>query len=158
MLETIISGGEAGAELGALRAAEAVGLRSAGEMAGAVPADGDSVTDADGPHDAARLPGMSQSDRIEWNVKQADATLWFGETHTPRAQLTVDACRRLGKPCLPVDPCAAFEPSDVAAWIAGEGVATLHVTGSLEAEEPGIADRVERFLDQVFREFLLPES
>jgi hypothetical protein len=68
------------------------------------------------------------------------------------AQATVDACRRLGKPCLPVDPCAEFEPAQVALWIADQGARTLHVTGALETEEPGIGDQVERFLYQVFQQ------
>jgi hypothetical protein len=138
MLETIVSGGHSGAGLGALRAAEAVGLRSAGGTTEAIPA------------------GSSQPDRIERNVREADATLWFGETSTIQARWTVDACRRLGKPCLPIDPCAAFEPSHVALWIAEQGAETLHVTGSLEEEEPGIGDRVERFLREVFEQLRLP--
>ena len=63
----------------------------------------------DGPHPefaeqygAAEMPTESDLARTEQNVRDSDATLWFGETTTADAQATVGACQRLGKPCLPV--------------------------------------------------------
>ena len=73
-------------------------------------------------------------------------------TTTRCAQKTVAACQRLAKPCLPVYPAASFEPCHVAAWIAENKIGTLNVAGSREDEEPGIGDRVERFLAEVLRQ------
>lgn len=120
MLHTIINGDRDGAEQAARRAAQAFGLATGGDPVA-----------------------------IEANVGDSDATLWFGRTTTEAAAETVVACRRSGKPCLPLDPCADFEPIQVAAWIAANRVSTLHVAGNREAEEPGIGDRVERFLGLV---------
>ena len=96
-----------------------------------------------------RAPGL---ERIDLNVRDADATLWFGETTTSGAQVTVRACHRFGKPCMPIYPAASFEPSHVAAWIAENRIRTLNVAGNSEGEEPGIGDRVERFLGRVLQQ------
>jgi Circularly permutated YpsA SLOG family len=98
------------------------------------------------------MPTESLRDRTEQNVRVSDATLWFGVTTTSGAQETVDACLRFGKPCLPVYPGASFEPCHVAAWIAEHKIGTLNVAGNRESNEPGIGDRVERFLGEVLRQ------
>jgi hypothetical protein len=78
--------------------------------------------------------------------------LWLGETTTLSAQATVRACLRFGKPCLPIDPAAAFEPAHVAAWIIKNDVRTLHVAGNSEDEERAAGDRVERFLSDLMQQ------
>ncbi len=110
----------------------------------------------DGPHPefgerfaAAELPTESEPASVEKNAQDADATLWFGETTTASASATVGACYRLGKPCMPVYPVAAFEPDQIADWIIEQKIRTLNVAGNSEREEPGIGARVEWFLGQV---------
>jgi len=51
-----------------------------------------------------------------------------------------------------VYPGASFEPCQVAAWITENRIGTLNVAGNREGEEPGIGDRVERFLGEVLRQ------
>jgi hypothetical protein len=41
-------------------------------------------------------------------------------------------------------------PTDVAGWIEAEEVRVLNVAGNWESTEPGIGDRVERFLMALF--------
>ena len=53
---------------------------------------------------------------------------------------------------MPVYPGTSFEPSHVATWILENAVKTLNVAGNREFEEPGIGDRVERFLIDVLGE------
>ena len=53
---------------------------------------------------------------------------------------------------MPVYPDASFEPSHIATWIAENQIKTLNVAGNSEGEEPGIGDRVERFLGQVLQQ------
>jgi Circularly permutated YpsA SLOG family len=152
MLDKIISGGQTGADQAGWRAAKAFGVPTGGWMP-------KGFLTEDGPHPefaeqygAAELPTDSDPARTEKNVQDSDATLWFGETTTSGAQETVGACQRLGKPCMPVYPGASFEPSHVATWIAENKIRTLNVAGNREAEEPGIGDRVERFLGQVLQQ------
>jgi hypothetical protein len=152
MLDKIISGGQTGADQAGWRAAKASGVATGGAMPKGFQTE-------DGPrpgfaelYGAAEMPTDSYPARTEQNVRDSDATLWFGDTTTSGAQATVGACQRFGKPCLPIDPGAAFEPSHVAAWVAENRVKTLNVAGNRESDEPGIGDRVERFLGQVLQQ------
>jgi hypothetical protein len=152
MLERIISGGQNGADRAGWRAARAFGVPAGGWMPPGF------VTE-DGPHPefaeiygAAEMPTDSDAARIEQNVQHSDATLWFGVTTTFVARATVEACIQFYKPCMPIDPDASFEPSHIATWILENHNKTPNVTGNSEAEEPGIGDRVERFIGQVLQQ------
>jgi hypothetical protein len=88
----------------------------------------------------------------ELNVRDADATLWIGETTTVDAQATVAACQRFGKPCMPVYPAASFNASHIAAWIRENNIRVLNVAGNREQDEPGISRNAEQLLDGVLRQ------
>lgn len=122
MLQRMITGQQPGAEQAALGAASACGVPT-GEA---------------GP--------------VQQNASESDATLWFGETTTRAANTVIRACRNAGKPFMLIYPEGAFEPSHVAAWIAENQLQILYVTGNSESEEVGLAERVERFLEQVFQQ------
>jgi Circularly permutated YpsA SLOG family len=152
MLEKIISGGETGASQAAWRAAKAVGVSTGGWVRRGFLAE-------DGPHPefaeqyaGAELPLDNDEAVTEQNVKDSDATLWFGQTTTAGAHATVAACLALGRPYMPVYPGASFEPSHVADWIRENTVKILYVAGNREHDEPGIGDRVERFFGQVLEQ------
>ncbi len=152
MLDKIISGGQSGADQAGWRAARTFGVSSGGWMPkGFLAEDGPHPEFAD-EYGATELPADSVRDRTETNVLAADATLWFGVTTTLRAQETVGACHRFAKPCMPVYPGASFEPCHVATWIVENTIGTLNVAGNREDEEPGIGDRVERFLGEVLQQ------
>jgi hypothetical protein len=149
MIDKILSGGQTGADQAAWRAASALRILTGGWMPrGFVTEEGPRPEFVE-RYGAAEIPTYSDPTWTEQNVRASDATLWFGETTTALAQATVGACHRLGKPCLPLYPAASFEPAHVAAWIAENRVRVLNVAGNRETEEPGIGDRVERFLIQV---------
>jgi hypothetical protein len=152
MLNKIISGGQTGADQAGWRAAKAFAIQTGGWMAhgfltenGPCPAFSESFG-------AMESQAYSEPSQPASNVQDSDATIWFGLTTTPGAYATVDACLRLGKPCMPLDPDASFDPSHVAAWITENQIQTLNVAGSGESEEPGIGDRVERFLSLVLQQ------
>jgi hypothetical protein len=152
MLDKIISGGQAGAQQAGWRAAKAFGIPVGGWMPKGFLTEDETHPELAEENGAAEWPTDSDLARTERNVQDSDATLWFGETTTAGAQATVGACHRFGKPCMPVYPSASFEPSHVATWIAENQIRTLNVAGNLEGEEPGIGDRVERFLGQVLQQ------
>lgn len=152
MLDKVISGGQTGAEQAGWRAARAFGVATGGWMS-------NGFATGDGPHPefaelygAGESPSDDEQARINCNVKDSDATLWFGETTTWGAQATVGACQRLGKPCLPVHPDASFEPDHITAWIVENQIQTLNVAGNREDAEPGIGDRVHLLLLQVLQQ------
>ena len=152
MLDKIISGGQSVADQAGWRAARTFGISSGGWMPkGFLTEDGPHPEFAD-QYGAAELTAESDTARTQRNVQDSDATLWFGVTTTSRAQETVGACQRFAKPCMPVYPGASFEPCQVAAWITENRIGTLNVAGNREGEEPGIGDRVERFLGEVLRQ------
>jgi hypothetical protein len=150
MLEKIISDEQTATGLAALRAARVFGLQAGGWNS----RESTDESPTDGARRAVR-PTLTRPRRApawtEENVRDSDATLWLGETTTLSAQATVRACLRFGKPCLPIDPVAAFEPAHVAAWMIKNDVRTLNVAGNCEEEEPRIGDRVERFLSELLQ-------
>ncbi len=152
MLEKIISGGQTGADQAGWRAARAYGVAAGGWMPGGFLTEDGPRPDFALSYSALEMPTDSASARTEQNVKDSDATVWFGDTTTSGGQATVAACQRLGKPCMPVYPGASFEPSHVATWIRENKVKTLNVAGNREKDEPGIGDRVELFLCQVLNQ------
>jgi hypothetical protein len=150
-LEKIVSGGQSGADQAGWRAARAFGLSSGGWMPrGFLTEEGPRLEFAE-LYAAEEMPTEIPRDRTQRNALESDATVWFGVTTTSGAQETVGACHRFGKPCLPVTPDASFDPSYVAAWIAENKIATLNVAGNRESDEPGIGERVERFLGEVLQ-------
>jgi hypothetical protein len=152
MLEKIISGGQTGADQAGWRAARAFGLITGGSIPkGFLTEDGPQPALAK-DFGAREMPTDHLEARTEQNVRDSDATLWFGETTTSGAHATIAACQRWAKPCLPIYPSAEFQPSHAAAWIADNHVRTLNVAGNRESDEPGIGARVERFLAEVLRE------
>jgi hypothetical protein len=152
MLKRIISGGQTGADQAAWRAARTFGVPTGGYMPRGFLTEEGPRPDFAGRYAAIEMPTDSYAARTEQNARDSDATLWFGETTTSGAQATVGACQKFGKPCLPVYPGVSFEPSHVATWIAENKISTLNVAGNREGDEPGIGDRVERFLGQVLRQ------
>jgi hypothetical protein len=152
MLEKIISGGQTGADQAGWRAAQAFRVAAGGWMLKGFLADDGRHPEFAEQFAAAELPTDSEPARIEQNVQDSVATVWFGQTTTSGAHATVVACLKFGKPYLPVYPGASFEPSHVATWIMENKIKTLNVAGNREHEEPGIGERVERFLGEVLKQ------
>jgi hypothetical protein len=152
VLTKVISGDQTGADQPSWRAARAFGIPSGGWM----PAG---FLTEDGPRpDFAELYGaveMSTPDhhaRTEQNVRDSDAMLWFGDPNTPGGKVTIRACDRMGRPSLLVIPGRSIRPSQVADWLRAHPIQVLNVAGNRESKAPGIGERVERFIAEVFRQ------
>jgi hypothetical protein len=100
---------------------------------------------------AVELPTSSYPARTERNVRDSDATIWFGDWHSPGGKATLDACRVRGKPFLIVYR-GSTRPGQVRDWIVAKGIRTRNVAGNRESHAPGIGEKVERFLAAVFRQ------
>ena len=152
MIEKIVSGGQTGADQAAWHTARAFHVATGGWMPkGFLTDDGPRPEFAE-QFGAEEMPTEGAAAGTKRNVQDSDATFWFGETTTLAARTTVEACYRLGKPCMPVYPGASFEPSQVATWILENRIKILNVAGNSEREEPGIGERVEHFLGQVLEQ------
>lgn len=152
MLERVISGGQTGADRGALVAAKAAGIPTGGWMPRGFLA-------LDGCHpEFAELYGIQEhtSDRYPprtaLNVKESDATFRFATNwDSPGEQLTLSMCERYGKRNLDVTPGGTLTPADAAAWLVANCVRVLNVAGNTERTSPGIEAFVVAFMTEVFR-------
>lgn len=152
----VISGGQTGVDITALRAAQAAGYYTGGMM----PRGG--RTD-DGPHlDWAAEFGLqfskcvSYGPRTWWNARAGDGTLWLGEPSAGRT-LTLDYCVQLRRPTYCLDRLAlragdealALHADFIKKWIVHHQIITLNVAGNRERTQPGISAEAARLLKLV---------
>jgi hypothetical protein len=100
---------------------------------------------------AREVPSAEYPERTRANVRDSDATLWFGTTDSRGARTTFGACERLGKSCVRVYPGALTRPLHIAEWIREHKIKVLNVAGNRASGNPGIGARVERSLAAVLR-------
>jgi hypothetical protein len=78
--------------------------------------------------------------------------LWFGTTDTPSAKTTLEVCELWRKPVMITEPHRSILPSDAVQWLRNHPqIQVLNVAGNRESKNPGIGERVERFLITVFK-------
>jgi hypothetical protein len=141
-LKRIISGGQTGADRGALEAGRRLGY----ETGGTAPRG---YRTNRGPDPTLKDLGMVEDESREYpprtikNVRNSDGTVWFGNEKTPGGRLTLGTARREGKPLI-INP----GPEQLARWIAENQIGTLNVAGDREENDPGIRQRVETVLEQ----------
>jgi hypothetical protein len=155
VVQLIISGGQTGADQAAWRAAIATGLKTSGWMP-----KGFLTEDGPRPEFAERY-GARETDspdyrvRTEQNVRDSDATVWFGSIDTPGAKATLTAIKATGRAAKIIKPDDLIRPSAIAHWLArNSSIRRLNVAGNRESIEPGIGERVERFLTQVIGQLM----
>ena len=107
-----------------------------------------------------RVKGATDSypARTGANARHSDATVWFGRIVSPGVAATEIAYRRHGKSMLIVEPGDGVRPSEVAARIAVGGYRVFDVAGNRQSYAPGLGERVERFLCEVFRQLGFTEA
>jgi hypothetical protein len=71
---------------------------------------------------------------------------------SPGAKTTVEACARLRKPVMLLTPNEVVLASDVVSWLRrNPQINRLNIAGNRESKNPGIGERVEKFLMAVFK-------
>jgi hypothetical protein len=151
MLERVISGGQTGADQAGWRAAKILGNATGGLMPYGFLTEAGPRPDFAEAFGAVEMLGGGYPDRTRANVRDSDATIWFGNPDSPGGRTTLRACAGFRKPVYLVIE-GQTQPSEVAAWIEAEEVRVLNVAGNRESTEPGIGDRVERFLVVTLRQ------
>jgi hypothetical protein len=144
MLEKVISGGQTGADQAGWRAARAAGIPTGGWMpkgflteAGPRPEFGEAFG-------ALEIATDSYAARTRQNVRDSDATVWFGSIDSRGYKATHDAALVLSRPFFIVWP-KTTKPSDLAGWLAKKNPRGLNVAGNRESGSPGIGAWVEAF-------------
>jgi len=146
LISRIVSGGQTGADRGALDAAIAAGVIHAGWC----PAGGWAEDKPYPPGVLVDFPGLKPTIsaepgvRTRLNVRDSHATVVLGDPgSSPGAALMIASAAELGRPCL-VAPATA-EAARV--WLADVGRELIvNVGGPRESEEPGLYERAREFV------------
>lgn len=150
-LVKIVTGGQTGADQGALIAARAAGIPTGGwapkgwrTEAGPAPwLAGLGLVECPEPGYRARTFA---------NARDSDATIWFGMVGTPGYKTTMEAARSYAKTTMVVS-ARITRPAHVVEWLTVHHyVRVLNVAGNRESLDPGIQDRVGAFLIRLFRQ------
>lgn len=149
ILEQIISGGQTGADQGALAAAKELGLKTGGWM----PMHFRTET---GPHpDLGQLYGMQEHSawayppRTEANVSMSDGTLLIGDPLSNGSRLTRKLCADKSKPIFIVLQATFYNQlvlEHFRSWLGRHKIKVLNVAGNRESVAPGIHDVCKNFL------------
>lgn len=155
----IISGGQTGADQGALKAAADLGIATGGWMPKGWLTQGGPRPDLEKyglkEHKSPKYPPRTYA-----NVRDANATLIFGNQTSPGCQLTRSACMEYGRPVFWVAYPSAKAVGNVnlvqfRAWlvkqaeqdmVAADNKITLNVAGNREERNSGIEQAVYDFL------------
>ena len=145
-LKKVISGGQTGVDFAALRAARDAGL----ETGGSVPQG--FLTEI-GPAPLLREFGLVETSsssyvpRTENNVKNSDATLWYGNTTSRGGLLTRRMCDKHGKAFIIINNDTS---QSIFELIRDRGYQTINVAGNRESISPGIEMRAYALLFPAF--------
>jgi hypothetical protein len=146
----VVSGGQTGADRGALDAALDAGVACGGWC----PADRWAEDGSIAPrYPLTETPDSDPLVRTRRNVADADGSLILSLGDLDAGtRATVTAARALGRPWLEIDLSQMADEaaaSRIAAWIAGAGIHILNVAGPRESNAPGLQDRVRNVLGAV---------
>ncbi len=143
-LRRIVSGGQTGADQAGLRAARAAGIENGGwAPKGWATEDGPALWLAE--FGLIECPIAGYPARTEANARDSDGTIWFGSQDSSGFRVTMNACRRYGKPTF-IFIFGQTTPDDVTDWIPANRICVLNIAGNRESKSPGIAERVGDFL------------
>ena len=100
-------------------------------------------------------PEVPRSQRTEWNVRDADATLILrprgsAAPDDPGSAWAARCAARYGRPLLVVDPWEPAAAETIRGWLARFDPDTLGVGGPSERTAPGVGERVRELLREVF--------
>ena len=143
----IVSGGQTGADRGALDAAIELGIEHGGWCPKGHKAEDGQIPRRYQLRDSA---SASYPERTRRNVRDADATLVLTMGPPGRGSaLTIRTARQCGRPVLHLDLAevdAGEACEQVRAWLDEHDPTVLNVAGGRESKSPGLGSRVRRIM------------
>ena len=146
----IHSGGQSGADLGALVAAKRAGLQTGGV------APLGFLTEK-GPQPVLAKYGLVECNSKEYpvrtrlNIVQSDMTLILARTPlSGGSKMTLEMAKEVGKPVFVIDPWDVIAPGRVCNLLLEYQPEILNVAGNRESKAPGIAQRTLELLQEAF--------
>lgn len=149
LLETVISGGQTGADEAGLAAALGAGYKTGGMAPKNYHTELGENWTLKSKYGLIESTGEGYKSRTWWNVMHSDGTVIFGRTAEGGTKYTWDLCVGNAKPFL-INPADANELRD---WLCQYKIQTLNVAGNRESVSPGIYKRVYDFLSDAFVPF-----
>ncbi len=147
----IVSGGQTGADRGALDAALALGLDCGGWCPRGRRAEDGRIPDR---YPLRETDSSDYAVRTERNVLDSDGTVLVTRgAPTGGSALTRTLARRHDRPLLCIDldaETATAAAERLAAWLTAEKVAVLNVAGTRESGCPGLAEDVRQLIELTF--------
>jgi hypothetical protein len=156
-LSKIISGGQVGADRGALEAAREIGILTGGYA----PRGWRTATGSDPSLAEFGLVEHFRSEykfRTEKNIEESDGTLVVASnTLSPGTALTISSCHIIGKPFYVISPKQVSEYQKVVEWIMSECIQVLNVAGNRDKYDSRIHhdaayDLVKLIVEQLKRD------
>jgi len=139
MIQKIISGGQTGADQGALDAAIKLGIPHGGWIPKGRPTENGKLPDK---YKLKEMPTKSYPKRTEQNVIDSDGTLII--THgklTGGSKLTQKVAKKHDRPCIHIDlnkTLVFMASSEINSWIIENGIEVLNVAGSRASKDAEI--------------------
>jgi hypothetical protein len=147
----IISGGQTGADMGALAAARELGFPTGGTAP-------QGWWTEEGPQEALlRSFGLRECDqpgypaRTRQNVMDSDATLLVGSCDSGGSALTYDIVKQVQKPVFRVETDSRPDIEQLRHWIERHHIRVLNVAGNRESMSPGIFEFTRQLLLETLR-------
>jgi hypothetical protein len=152
MVSKIISGGQTGADLGGLKAAQNMGILTGGT------APKNFKTELGSNRDLAQIYGLKESHSDDYavrtasNISLSDATLIFASnTKSPGTKLTIKTCEKMSKPFLVVSPDGTDSIKKIRDFLQNRSKLlgrkiTVNIAGNRESKSPGIELKVIQIL------------
>lgn len=148
MVSKIISGGQTGADLGGLKAALVLGIKTSGR------APKGFKTEVGQNLDLKTIFGLTEDASDDYakrtlaNISSSDATLIFASnSKSPGTKLTIKNCETQKKPYLLVDPSSVNAIDLTIKFLQKQTLhfsrkVTLNIAGNRESKSPGIQEKV----------------
>ena len=149
-LTKIISGGQTGADQGALHGARLAGLETGGAAPKGYWTENGEEPVLLGNYGLIQTTSGTYPPRTRINVLNSDGTIIFGNQISQGSKTTRYFCRQLNKPYLCIVWPFLIEPyvavSTAKQWLNLHNIKTLNVAGNRESKNPGIHDATSQFV------------
>lgn len=164
MLKKIISGGQTGADQGALHGARLAGLETGGTAPKGYRTELGPNPDLLKRYNLTESQNYTYPSRTLQNILDSDATLLIGDPTSAGSAMTIEMCKKHGKAyaMLSLAEVSAMLSlgevredtivHKVASWLRVDKITTLNVAGNRESKNPGIHAATSNFIVRLVAE------
>ncbi len=156
LIQKIVSGGQTGADQGALLAAKKCAIKTGGFAPKGWKTEAGANPSLCLTYNLVECNSDDYAERTEKNVKTTDLTLIFSDRNSKGSLLTKSICDKKGKPYLMLSTLAWNEETDLSVTELLHNVYKeknrplfLNIAGNRESVSPGIKNRVAEILERL---------